>query len=366
MNRTVLTLLVCILVFSTVLGGVVYAYSRVLADVNADYARYRGEKEAEVENLELMIANLTDANGALNRTNEALRRSLEETQRELNQTLAQLDNAKSLSATLMAAINADDSDKLQTVLWHVSYKGSGSLFGNTDNFTNTYNALKNSTAYNILLVPELPRSLDWNTQLKWYRDNLTNIPLCVTIFEFDNTSVPLANVTLEQLAQVVDVCSVRMVRFHELVSWCMGQNVSLPVSFIRDVLSFCRAHGIGLFWNEWKNTVDVWKRIADCIVGYEDIVTVSYGTNNVFNEPVSGYMAVSERFAHWGASVQPWYWTDRYNVDVTTMPVWLLTWHALLAKNLGAEILQFEPSWYFLDNHGLLNDRGKAFKVIVS
>jgi hypothetical protein len=359
MNRTALALVVSILVFSIVLGGVVYAYSRALEHVNADYARYRSDAEAELARRESMIANLTGAN-------EALDRSLEETRRELNETLAQLDNANNLSTTLMGAINAGDADELQTVLWHVSYKGSGSVFGNTDNFTDTYNALKNGSAYNVLLVPELPRSLDWNTQLKWYRDNFTGVPLCVTMFEFDSTSVPLTNMTLEQLAQVVDVCGVRMVRLHELVSWSMAQNVSLPVESIRGILSFCRAHGIGVFWNEWKNTEQVWKQIAACIVGYEDVVTVSYGTNNVFNEPVAGYMAVKERFTHWGASVQPWYWADRNGGDPLDMPVWLLTWHALLAKNMGAEVLQFEPSWYFFDNSGRLNDRGEAFKVMVS
>ena len=359
MNRTALTLVVCILVFSIVLGGIIYAYSRALEEVNADYARYRSDTADELAKRDLIITNLTDAN-------EALNRSLEETQKELNQTLAQLDQANNLSTTLMAAINAGDADKLQTVLWHVSYKGPDSLFGNTDNFTDTYTALKNGTGYNLLLVPELPRSFDWNTQLKWYRDNLTNIPLCVTMFESSPTSIPYTNMTLEQLGQVVDICDVRMIRFHEPVSWHIDHNESLPVESIRGILSFCRERGIGVFWNEWKNTDVVWKRIADCIGGYEDMVTVSYGTNNVFNEPVAGYMAVREKFTHWGASVQPWYWADRYGGDPTSMPVWLLTWHALLAKNMGAEVLQFEPSWYFFDNNGRLNEKGKAFKVIVS
>jgi hypothetical protein len=32
------------------------------------------------------------------------------------------------------------------------------------------------------------------------------------------------------------------------------------------------------------------------------------------------------------------------------MPASLLVQHALAAKNIGADILQFEPYWYFFDN----------------
>ena len=357
MNKVALTLVACILVFSIVLGSVAYFYSSVLDKVRADYAGYRNETEAELSRRALTIDNLT-------KTNDNLNKALNDSLRDLDYVRGQLNSSDNLNKILTTAINAGDADKLQTVVWHVSYKGDGSGFGNTDNFTDTYNDLKNGTAYNVLLTPELPRNLDWNTQLAWFKDNFTGIPLCVTMIEFNETS-PLVNMTAEQLGQVVNVSDVEMVRIHELVGWCMGQNVPVPVEYVRNVLSFCRAHGIGVFWNEWKNTDQVWKQIADCIVGYEDIVTVSYGTNNVFSEPAAGYMSVRERFTHWGASVQPWYWQVRYNVDPTNMPVGLLTWHALLAKNMGAEVLQFEPSWYFFDNNGQLNVKGGAFKVIV-
>jgi hypothetical protein len=357
MNNVALTLVACILVFSILLGSVAYFYSSVLDKVRADYAGYRNETEAELSRQALTIDNLT-------KTNDNLNKALNDSLRDLDYVRGQLNSSDNLNKILMTAINAGDADKLQTVVWHVSYKGDGSGFGNTDNFTDTYNDLKNGTAYNVLLTPELPRNLDWNAQLEWYKDNFTGIPLCVTLLEF-NESSPIVNVTLAQLGQVVNVGDVRMVRIHELVAWCIGQNKSVPVEFVRSVLSFCRERGIGVFWNEWKNTGQVWQQVADCIAGYEDIVTVSYGTNNVFNEPVTGYMAVKDRFVHWGASVQAWYWADRHGGEPTDMPVSLLTWHALLAKNLGAEVLQFEPSWYFFDNDGQLNGRGEAFKVIV-
>jgi hypothetical protein len=32
------------------------------------------------------------------------------------------------------------------------------------------------------------------------------------------------------------------------------------------------------------------------------------------------------------------------------MPVDLIIEHAVLARNMGAEVIQFEPYWYFFDN----------------
>jgi hypothetical protein len=34
------------------------------------------------------------------------------------------------------------------------------------------------------------------------------------------------------------------------------------------------------------------------------------------------------------------------------MPVDLMVEHTVLARNMGAEIIQFEPYWYFFDNYG--------------
>ena len=59
-------------------------------------------------------------------------------------------------------------------------------------------------------------------------------------------------------------------------------------------------------------------------------------------------------FSHWGASIQTWYWDTRYNESNNRtieqdMPISLLIQHALAAKNIGAEIIQFEPYWYFFN-----------------
>ena len=103
-----------------------------------------------------------------------------------------------------------------------------------------------------------------------------------------------------------------------------------------------------LFWTEWK--AETFKAIQTYIKGYEDIVTVSFSTNSGDLEPADGFMQVSKMFQHWGGSVQAWYWTTRYGPDPLNMPISLLIQHALSAKNIGAEILQFEPYWYFFDN----------------
>ena len=71
-------------------------------------------------------------------------------------------------------------------------------------------------------------------------------------------------------------------------------------------------------------------------------------TNNEFNQPLTGFIYANS-FEHWGASVQPWYWTKRYNTDdVLEMLPSLMAQHALEARNSGAEIIEFEAYHAFL------------------
>jgi hypothetical protein len=54
---------------------------------------------------------------------------------------------------------------------------------------------------------------------------------------------------------------------------------------------------------------------------------------------------------HWGASVQSWYKVhpndteERDDLDID-----IVAEYAKLARNMGAETVQFEPYWYFFDN----------------
>jgi hypothetical protein len=76
-------------------------------------------------------------------------------------------------------------------------------------------------------------------------------------------------------------------------------------------------------------------------------------------------MQVSQTFQHWGGSIQAWYWTTRYDEDLMNMSPSLLIQHALSAKEIGAEILQFEPYWYFFDN-GQANDNLKLLETMLA
>ena len=93
-------------------------------------------------------------------------------------------------------------------------------------------------------------------------------------------------------------------------------------------------------------------------------MTVSFSTNSGDLEPADGFMQVSIMFQHWGGSVQAWYWTTRYGSDPLNMPISLLIQQVLSAKNIGAEILQFEPYWYFFDN-GQANENLKLLETML-
>ena len=94
-------------------------------------------------------------------------------------------------------------------------------------------------------------------------------------------------------------------------------------------------------------------------------MTVSFSTNSGDVEPAEGFMQISQTFQHWGGSIQAWYWETRYNSSLMDMPASLLIEHALFAKSLGAEVIEFEPYWYFFDN-GEPNENLKLLETILA
>jgi hypothetical protein len=261
----------------------------------------------------------------------------------------------------MGAINGDSAGELKTVVFHLSFKGEGYEWGNTPNVTDTYNKIRNLTNYQVIVLPEYEGNTNSSAMLAWLA-NLT-VPLILPVFEGGTQEAPTLKLTTDEIRQAIATCDVRMVRLQEIISWHIEHNQSFPTDYVKTVLGFCRQNNLGVMWSEWKT--DGFPTLKDCIAGYEDMVTVMYQTNDEFHEPVEGYMMASNMFVHWGASVQPWYWTSRYNVEPTNMPISLLAWHAVLAKNMGAEILQFEPSWYFFDNNGEPNESMEVIEEMV-
>jgi len=55
-------------------------------------------------------------------------------------------------------------------------------------------------------------------------------------------------------------------------------------------------------------------------------------------------------FQHWGASVQNWYWVEKYRGDEMDMPSSFVIRHVQTAISMGAEVLQIESYRYFFDN----------------
>jgi len=130
----------------------------------------------------------------------------------------------------------------------------------------------------------------------------------------------------------------------------MARLQTFPTDYVKSLLNFTRTHGLKLQWSEWEVDYGTFQRIQNYIEGYEDIVTVTFQTNNEKVEPWNGFLLASGMFQHWGGSIQSWYWQERGYGSEFDMPTSVLLEHALAGRKLGAEILEFEPYWYLFDN----------------
>ena len=251
-------------------------------------------------------------------------------------------------------------DPLETLVFHVSEKGEEYTYAQLPNATDTYNqilALNNNT-YQILLLPEYKGNLNWTEELAWIANNFggkNGIPIMLDVYGGGETQTPTPELTTEQITASMEVANIQYIRFAEVLSWHLEKKLPFPTNYVTEILEFCRANNLKLFWTEWKNdyptkNVETFTAIQTIIEGYEDIVTVSFSTNSNELEPANGFLKLNGMFPQWGASVQPWYWNTNHNSDLMEMPASLLLEHALTAKGIGAKIIEFEPYWYFFDN----------------
>jgi hypothetical protein len=259
-----------------------------------------------------------------------------------------------LHAELIESIRTGyDPHTLKTIVMHGCIKTDSNI--SLPDVVDFYQKIRDGFApYEVLILPEYNGNLNWTETLLWISTNYTGAPICLSVFEGGDDKLPNPNVklTIEEIEEAMAVSDVRMVRFAEMISWYMNAtrtfpNVTYPIDEVRDILEFCRSRNLKVLWNEWKISYDVLPLLNSTIYGYEDIVTMTYQTNNKFDELFMGYLYATQ-FEHWGVSVQSWYWEERGFGLEGDMPVDVMIEHAVIARNLGAEIVQFEPYWYFL------------------
>jgi peptidoglycan hydrolase CwlO-like protein len=303
---------------------------------------------------------------------------------QINSLTSTVTTLQSQVNDLTAIINMSKT-QLQTLIFHVCEKGEGYTWGRIPDVNGTYNQILavNNNTYNIVLLPEYKGNENWTEELSWLTANFggpQGIPIMLSVFEGGPyADHVVTQLTTAQISDAMAVCNVRGIRIFEVVSWYIEHNLPFPAEYITNILTFCRANNLAVFWSEWKVGDNVFQSIQSYIAGFEDIVTVSFSTNSGDLEPAEGFMLVSQMFPHWGGSVQAWYWETRHRGNYSTvpenppgisnplnMPISLLIEHALSAKNAGAEILQFEPYWYFFDNDGKPNENLKLLEIMLT
>jgi hypothetical protein len=287
-----------------------------------------------------------------------------------------------LANRMLPAPNSAPNDengmiKLDMIVYHVCQnKRLGDVIIQIPNVTDVYQQIltANADKYpNILLFPTYPGS--WEDELAWLTNNFggeNGIPIMFEVF-YPGEPV-LTKLTNDQILDVMKVCNVKWLRIAEVISRCLDFDFTFPSEYVSDLLNFCRDHNLKVFWTEWKvdnlPDVEMFTKIKALISGFEDIVTVSFSTNSEEMEPTQGFAYMKSLFLHWGGSVQSWYNETRVRIaegreeideeESRNMSISLMIDHALLCRDMGAEIIQFEPYWYFFgDTDGQARTRLK-------
>ena len=186
---------------------------------------------------------------------------------------------------------------------------------------------------------------EWDIQ-KEYLEEYDKIPVMLTVMSSDSLAeTSWGKLTLDQIEEAIEVCNVKYLRFHEIMSYHESNNIEFPIGYVRRVLALSVRKKIRVFWNEWDTTK--YSRIRRII---NKNVVMSFATNNEYMEPAQGYKRL-KRFKHKGASVQSWYWWERHgrkNGSELLMPPELMKQHTCEACDARCEVIQYEPMGYFI------------------
>jgi hypothetical protein len=265
-------------------------------------------------------------------------------------------------------LSLSDLGTTKTVIVHFSEKGDSSDV-HCPNPHYAYEPCKQGFAGKVVwVIPEYDGNTNMDARLDMLTQNFTGIPVVIDIFEGGNKTEPNVMLNEADLEKIMTVADVKAVRFPEVISWYMQANrtrpVPFPIEWIHKMLDFALSKGLRIYWSEWKLGTDIEKITNETLAGYEDKLTYLYQTNNQYQIPLIG-ISYTHEFPHWGASVQSWYVDPVTGEHKSDLAVDIVAEYAKLARNMGAETIQFEPYWYFFDNRSEpLGTMGRMWEII--
>ena len=263
---------------------------------------------------------------------------------------------------------------LETIVHHVCEKTSG-LIVHVPDVDAVYQQIlsANKGKYEVLLLPEYNGHENWAEELAWITSNFggeEGIPIMLDTFGGGSGESPTPMLSTSQISDARSASNVQWLRFAEVISWHLEHAQPFPTAYVAEILSYCRTNGLKLFWAEWKIdyalgtewAVRTFDLVKELIEGYEDTVVVGFKTNSGDLEPAAGFKYLADMgFLLFGATVESWYWETRHRTGIwepssglenpDNMPISWMIRHAQEARDLGAELIQFEPYWYFFEHN---------------
>lgn len=314
------------------------------------YSSQVNDKDRTISDLQSQISTLNSQKSDLQTQVNTLTSQVSSLNSQVSSLQSQITSLNSQITNLQSQVSALEAHgaytiRLNTLVYHVQ---------KAPNITHIYQEILtlNNGTYDVLLLPQVYES--WDEYLE-FLSRFESIPIMLEVFGAGDKPYPVPQLSSEQILDAMEVSNVKWLRICEVISYHRDRGYSFPTEYVTSLLQFARDHNLKVMWTEWS--IDhVYQDIQTYITGFEDVVTVCVSTNSSWEPEDCIQLLINFGFQHWGMSVQAWYWETRHRgskdpIELTyDMPISLLVEHALSAKNLGAELIQFEPYWYFFDN----------------
>ena len=318
--------------------------------LNNNITAFNNETEEKNNTISILNRQITNKDSQI----ENITNAKDQIQVWLNNNITAFDN----QITKLESILTFNTSDLQTLAFHIV--GEKEDWINNTDINSIYNELLaySNNTYEIIIFPEVREHQNFTATLEWLNNDFMGkegIPIMLEVFSGSEENLSITKLSLENITTALAKNNIKYLRIAEVISYYMEHIELFPEDYLIDLFELCRENDLKIFWTEWKidylsEEVEVFTYIEKLIEGYEDIVTVSFSTNSGEAEPAVGFYNLDEMFQHWGASIQAWYWDTRYDEDLQNMSRSLLALHASVAKSAGAEIIQFEPYWYFFNS----------------